>query len=974
VETLLLGSADRWSAKGRPDMALAVLGKLLALDPNQSEAVFREGMLYIQQGQVPEAQRALDRLHEMAPTSPRIIDLAYAISNSKVAGDGLGEARRLARDGHLAEAADTYRRIFGDAPPAIYAVEYYQTLAGTSTGWDEARFGLEQLVRISSGDPKVRLALAEILTYREDTRREGIEALIQLNADPAVGGDATKAWRQALSWQGDSAADLELYRQYLARFPNDSEIAERIAAVDERRDGSAAKTDAPPEERRYASELSEARRLAQTKRFSEAVAVYHTIFNGPPPPAYDIEYYMTLAGTVDGWDEARQALERLSRASGDAKLRLAWAEVMTYRGETRPAGMEALAELRGDPAVADAARRAWAHALTWLGGGPEDLRQLEIYLAAYPQDSDIRERYVALKSSAAAGGHDQSKALADMDAGRLEVAEREFVKILASSPRDVEAMAGLAFIRLRQQRFGDARDLLARAMAAAPDRRKQWQEAYGSATLWAMVTDAKAQSAAGNDIRAKAILKTALAHPRPGDWGAELVLGATELRLADYPAAEQTYRWTLKVQPQNTDASVGLARALRAQGKNAEAERVAARLSRADRSRVEADGSRGEKLRAEAKELQAADNYAAALAKFDEAIAAAPTNPWIRYDLARYLAGKGKVAQALEVVDPNKTGNTAEALMAAAWFDQEEQRWVEAIEKVDRIPAGQRTDEVRNFRHRVLVAATMQRVKQSMSAGDKTAARDLIITAYSDPQLNAGDRRALVSSMLYDVRDTDAAERLTRAGTVTKGHDGTAAAIDRITVLIDAKKVDEAATALAELETSGRVTADEEDDLTAAKVQLSLARAEKLRAAGNYAAADREIAPVLAERPNDAAVLMEAGRIAALSGHSAQAIDYLDQARDADTLTPELVGALVGAAIQARNFAKAEAYLADGMDKFPDNAALYYWEAQIDRARGNNSAALEALYKAKALNKKQAAAASPPNLPSLASVPAAATR
>ena len=61
--------------------------------------------------------------------------------------------------------------------------------------------------------------------------------------------------------------------------------------------------------------LAEARRLGQAGRAAEAAQRYRELFRGAAPPdAYAQEYYATLAGTDQGYAEARDGLARCSPA------------------------------------------------------------------------------------------------------------------------------------------------------------------------------------------------------------------------------------------------------------------------------------------------------------------------------------------------------------------------------------------------------------------------------------------------------------------------------------------------------------------------------------------------------------------------------------------------------------------------------------------------------------------------------------
>src|SRR5690606_25147062 len=111
------------------------------------------------------------------------------------------------QSGENAKAVAQYREALGGAEPTgELAVEYYQALGATEAGWEQARRGLERLTKSSPSDARASLALAQLLTYRETTRPEGIQRLARLAANPQVGSAASQSWRQALLWLGDPPA------------------------------------------------------------------------------------------------------------------------------------------------------------------------------------------------------------------------------------------------------------------------------------------------------------------------------------------------------------------------------------------------------------------------------------------------------------------------------------------------------------------------------------------------------------------------------------------------------------------------------------------------------------------------------------------------------------------------------------------------------------------------------------------------
>ncbi len=413
AEQVLLDKANYWRIKDRPDLAAESLNKLLEINPNNPEALYQYGMLSVQQNKTADAQRYLGKLQQVAPDSPHVADLQNAIRAGSVGATDLSEARRLSQAGQLDEAVKKYRELFKGPPPSEYAVEYYMTLAGTPQGWDEARQGLEKASQQSPNDAQLKLSLAQLYTYREPTRLQGVTLLAQLSKNPVVGATAIQSWRQALTWLAGSPQQKTALQQYLAQFPQDQEMAQLLA------------------------------------------------------------------------DLAKQ-----------------------------PAGTAA-----------------------------------------------------------------QSEAYEDLQKGNTLAAERLFLADLKANPNDPQALAGLGLVRLKQQRFGEARDLLGRAIKLAPDQRKDFEAAYESAAFWGRVQEAKRLAAAKNFTAARAILAPLLAHPRADQVGAIMVLGDIEVEMGNAAAAEMTYRQALRLRPGNGDAELGLIGALRAQSKTVEADQLVSRLT-----------------------------------------------------------------------------------------------------------------------------------------------------------------------------------------------------------------------------------------------------------------------------------------------------------------------------------------------------------------------------------------------------------
>jgi len=748
-----------------------------------------------------------------------------------------------------------------------------------------------------------------------------------------------------LSVQANKPADAQRYLAKLQQVaPNDPHIADLQAAIRTGRIGP--------------SDLSEARRLAQAGQLDEAVKKYREIFKGPPPSSYAVEYYMTLAGTPQGWDEARQGLENALRTSpNDVQLKLALAQVYTYREATRMQGIQMLAELSKNPLVGASAVQSWKQALSWLGGSPNAKQALEQYLTQYPQDAEAQKLLADIKNQPAISG-EQSEAYEDLKKGNIAAAERQFTADLRDHPDDPQALAGLGLVRLRQQRFAEARDLLGRALKAAPDQAKDIQPAYDSAVFWSRVDEAKRAAAGRNYAAAQAILTQLLAHPQPDQWGAAMVLADVQSKMGRPAAAEMTYREVLRWRPGNPDATLGLASTLRAQNKTAELNQLTARMSPAERARFERSaaggGGEAEKLRNEAKAASANGDNALAVAKFQAAIAADPKSPWIRLDYARYLAGQGNMPQAFVAVDPATTGNTPTSILVAAMFDAQQDRWTQALDRIDAVPPAQRTQDMKAFRDRIYVRAQLERAKQMAASGDVAGARALLVKVYNDPSITSDEKRQAVFVIQSDLHDYQTALQITHDAYMRGGPNSVKAGADYVTLLLSRPgHEDEAAAVMAQINASGQINTANREDFAAANTILAVRKADKLREKGDYADAWDQISQPLNDNPDDANLLACAGRIYASAGRDKEAMDYFDKAYQADSSNINILRSVIAGAIQVHEYDKAADYLDKAMEVDPQNPWLFYLKAQLAQARGHNGEAIEALRQARTLNLQQ---------------------
>ena len=228
----LLAQVSYWQARGQPGSAQHALDRILAVAPNNPDALVMLAQLRLDRGETSAAQATLTRLRAVKPDDPRVARLEQAVRVGPIDPAGLAEARRLAQQNQGQQAVTHYRSLFrGNIPPANLALEYYQTLAGSPAGWDEARTGLAAMVTADPRNMRAQLAYAELLTYREATRLDGISRLATLSGDQAISASAISLWRQALRWLPNDASSIPAYQTWVARYPDDTSAVQRLAAL-----------------------------------------------------------------------------------------------------------------------------------------------------------------------------------------------------------------------------------------------------------------------------------------------------------------------------------------------------------------------------------------------------------------------------------------------------------------------------------------------------------------------------------------------------------------------------------------------------------------------------------------------------------------------------------------------------------------------------------------------------------------------
>ena len=230
----LFAQANYWHEKSHDELAMESLQKVLSVDANNAQALYLMALWAQQGGNLQAAAQWRARLEKAAPNSPGLQDLDSAKKMAQVPQGQLNLARQQARSGNVPAALATWRSMFnGNVPPSGLAAEYYMTMASDKSLYSQAVSELRQYVAQHPQENGPRVALGKALTWREETRREGIAML-----EPMASGskEADAGLRQALLWMGPQPGDEPFYDTWIQRHPQDSEVQNYFR---ERRSGQA---------------------------------------------------------------------------------------------------------------------------------------------------------------------------------------------------------------------------------------------------------------------------------------------------------------------------------------------------------------------------------------------------------------------------------------------------------------------------------------------------------------------------------------------------------------------------------------------------------------------------------------------------------------------------------------------------------------------------------------------------------------
>ncbi|MDD3799836.1 MAG: cellulose synthase subunit BcsC-related outer membrane protein [Novosphingobium sp.] len=500
-----------------------------------------------------------------------------------------------------------------------------------------------------------------------------------------------------------------------------------------------------------------------------------------------------------------------------------------------------------------------------------------------------------------------------LDANELEDAASQFEKALATNPRDGDALGGLGIVRLRQNNFGQAADLLERASRYG--KASQWAKGLASARYFAGIEEARARLANGDTAGAQVRAEELVRSNYPDPSGALEILAQVYEKQGRYADAADLYRQA-------------------SEGSGADEKRL---QMRAARGRALAAAERGDEL--------------GAIKEFQSGLLADPTDPWIRYEFAQYMIKRGRVPEAESLLRSLVGNGGADSLYAAALINQDLGRSAEAERLIGLIPETQRTAPMRAFAVSVKTDSAIARARALAANGQREQALGQLRQLAGMSGMPVA-KQAAIASALFDLGDPVGAGQLAEAAL-----NGQISSLDDyeglIGVLVQTGRDDLAQLALERA--AALAGSSPQGQLAYARMQATMmvSQADRARLEGRFADSFDILQSAYAAAPDNPEILAGLARLyqgGNMAPRAAQTWQLYLSRKPGDK------DGLIGLAQSAQS--SGDGGLADEastqlLRAFPEDYQVYMALAGVERSAGNDRKAARYLKEARALYARQ---------------------
>ncbi|RKF23104.1 tetratricopeptide repeat protein [Altericroceibacterium spongiae] len=513
-------------------------------------------------------------------------------------------------------------------------------------------------------------------------------------------------------------------------------------------------------------------------------------------------------------------------------------------------------------------------------------------------------------------GRDRVAGFNALEAGRLSEAGRRFEAALARLPNDPDSLGGLGLVRLRTERFAEARDLLERASRRGSAQR--WADALQSARFYAGLADARAAFDAG--------------------------------RLEE--AEQATQQLVSSGFSDNAPAMELLAAIYEKQGRYQEAAMMSQRVAgQAQSGSQMARRSQVNSLRQQALAARRIGDNAGAERLFQQGLMVDRSDPWIRYEFARFQYAQGRLSETSSLINSLSQMNTPEAHYAAALLLENMDKPDQAEQEMSRIAASDRSAEMNAFMSGLRADAAINRARTIAAQGQKAQATTALYQIGANDNLPAG-KIAEIANALYELGDRPAAAQLARKALEAEPRD--IASYEPI-VRILAQTGQEAFALSALQRVSERAGNSQEGTRLVARLNgiMASVQADQLREAGQYAQSFDLLQSAWSRAPGNIDILSALARLYQSGGLTMQATQTF---RMVLQQSPDDKGALIGLMDSASAIGDnrlAGQALDQALSTYPQDYEIYLAAARVEQAQGDESKARRYLEQARSLYMRQ---------------------
>jgi tetratricopeptide (TPR) repeat protein len=386
---------------------------------------------------------------------------------------------------------------------------------------------------------------------------------------------AVQTWQQVLlseannleALRGIADADMQLGRKkeaqiYLDRLKRAGGSETEVNRIAEMQDL------APQQDR-----LAQAGKLARAGQYAQAMQIYREIF-GANPPAGDwaLAYYDTEAATESGRAHAVAGLRKLvDQFPAEDRYAITLGRILTYTPATRSEGISILRRYQSISSADDALKQA----LAWEAQAARSERDMEA------------QRGGAGHEPSAADNPAYGAAYRALNSGDLSAAEQKFQSVLSHDGQDGRALAGMGYVRMKQQEFSDAAQYFEQAIAAGNHDRSV-SESLATSRFWSDIQKAGTLLKGGDADSAIAIYQQALTIRPDSPEGME-GLGGAYLRAGRPSRAVALFEREVEARAGEANAWRGLLLAQSQSGQVQEAIATAERIPSPVREQLEKD-------------------------------------------------------------------------------------------------------------------------------------------------------------------------------------------------------------------------------------------------------------------------------------------------------------------------------------------------------------------------------------------------